>query len=78
MATCFRLFVVFYEEPHLRREFGKEYSAYKAEYLDETRPEPKLLPAEPRRRAVVRWCAEIVNSIIQPMHNYAVREQLKT
>ena len=25
---CFHLFVVFYEEPHLRRTFGPDYSAY--------------------------------------------------
>jgi len=28
VATCFHLFVVLYEEPHLRREFGREYEQY--------------------------------------------------
>ena len=29
VATCFHLFIVFYEEPHLRREFGREYEQYR-------------------------------------------------
>ncbi len=28
VAACFQLFVVFYEEPHLRAEFGSEYQDY--------------------------------------------------
>jgi len=28
VALCFRLFIVLYEEPHLRRQFGKEYDDY--------------------------------------------------
>jgi len=27
--TCFSLFIVLYEEPHLLREFGQEYEAYR-------------------------------------------------
>lgn len=30
VATCFHLFTVLYEEPHLEREFGSRYLAYKA------------------------------------------------
>lgn len=30
VATCFHLFVVLYEEPHLRAEFGGAYDAYRA------------------------------------------------
>ncbi|MDJ0788079.1 MAG: isoprenylcysteine carboxylmethyltransferase family protein [Myxococcota bacterium] len=30
VATCFHLFTVLYEEPHLQREFGQDYLAYKA------------------------------------------------
>jgi protein-S-isoprenylcysteine O-methyltransferase Ste14 len=26
---CFQLFILLYEEPHLRHEFGKEYEAYR-------------------------------------------------
>ena len=28
VATCFHLFIVLYEERHLRREFGKQYDEY--------------------------------------------------
>ena len=28
VGTCFQLIVVFYEEPHLRAEFGSEYEGY--------------------------------------------------
>jgi protein-S-isoprenylcysteine O-methyltransferase Ste14 len=31
VATCFHLFTVLYEEPHLERSFGSEYNEYKAE-----------------------------------------------
>ena len=30
VAGCFALFVILYEEPHLRRTFGAEYEAYAA------------------------------------------------
>jgi protein-S-isoprenylcysteine O-methyltransferase Ste14 len=30
VATCFHLFVVFYEERHLQRKFGNEYDDYRA------------------------------------------------
>ena len=30
VALCFQGFVVFYEEPHLRRVFGTDYEAYRA------------------------------------------------
>jgi protein-S-isoprenylcysteine O-methyltransferase Ste14 len=30
VATCFQLFIVLYEEPHLAQEFGDEYAAYRA------------------------------------------------
>jgi protein-S-isoprenylcysteine O-methyltransferase Ste14 len=28
VGTCFHLFIVLYEEPHLRKEFGCEYADY--------------------------------------------------
>ena len=46
------------------------------EYLDETRPEPPLLPRDPLARARCREVVEIVNSGIQPLQNKGVREQL--
>lgn len=30
VGACFQLFVVFYEEPHLRRTFGDSYEEYRA------------------------------------------------
>lgn len=38
VATAFHLFVVGYEEPHLRRVFGPEYDAYRQRV-------PRWLPA---------------------------------
>lgn len=30
VGSCFQLFIVFHEEPYLRREFGSEYEDYRA------------------------------------------------
>ena len=41
VGTCFQLFIVFYEEPHLRAEFGSEYEGYcrrVARWLPRLRP----------------------------------------
>lgn len=42
------------------------------EYLEETRPEPALLPVEPARRAKVRQIVEMVNAGIQPKQNLSI------
>ncbi|MDX1649137.1 MAG: isoprenylcysteine carboxylmethyltransferase family protein [Myxococcota bacterium] len=42
VATAFHLFVVLYEEPHLRRTFGARYEAYRARV-------PRWLPRAGRR-----------------------------
>lgn len=51
------------------------------EWLDETHPEPAILPRDPFLRARARSLAEIVNSGIQPMQNLEpqryVREELR-
>lgn len=47
------------------------------EYLDETHPEPPLLPREPFARARVRQLAELVNSGIQPLQNLIVLDKVK-
>jgi maleylpyruvate isomerase len=39
------------------------------EYLEETIPQPPLLPRDPYLRAMTRQLAEIVNSGIQPLQN---------
>jgi maleylpyruvate isomerase len=47
------------------------------EYLEETYPEPHILPSDPIERARARQLAEIVNSGIQPLQNLAVTQRLK-
>ncbi|XP_041353264.1 maleylacetoacetate isomerase-like isoform X2 [Gigantopelta aegis] len=46
------------------------------EYLDETRPSPRLLPEDPAGRVKVRSLAEIVNSGIQPLQNLPVLKKV--
>ena len=46
------------------------------EYLEETHPEPALLPNTPLDRARVRQMTEIVNSGIQPVQNLRVMQRL--
>ena len=63
VATGFHLFVLLYEEPHLRRVFGAEYEAYRARVprwlprpagTDERRPPRSRcrFPARPGERAM--------------------------
>ncbi|MBV8465932.1 MAG: maleylacetoacetate isomerase [Burkholderiales bacterium] len=47
------------------------------EYLEETRPTPRLLPSNPAARAQVRAVVEVINSVIQPLHNTPVRKRLQ-
>lgn len=47
------------------------------EYLDETRPTPPLLPAEPAARARVRSLAQLVASEIHPLNNLRVLQFLR-
>ena len=46
------------------------------EWLDETHPEPPLLPASPWDRAVVRTMAEIIACDIHPLNNLRVLQAL--
>lgn len=41
VVTVFQLFILFYEEPHLEREFGSEYAAYRSQVA-------RWLPRRPR------------------------------
>ena len=47
------------------------------EYLDETQPEPPLLPAGSRDRAVVRSMAQFIACDIHPLNNLRVLNYLK-
>ena len=42
------------------------------EYLDETRPEPPLLPKEPQRRAYVRALSQVIGCEMHPLNNVRV------
>ena len=46
------------------------------EYLDETHPEPALLPADPLGRARVRALAQLVSCDIHPLNNLRVLKYL--
>jgi maleylacetoacetate isomerase len=46
------------------------------EYLEETQPQPPLLPTDPIDRARVRQMAEVVNSGTQPIQNLRVMQHL--
>jgi len=47
------------------------------EYLDETHPEPPLLPANPLDRAIVRGLAQEIACEIHPLNNLRVLKYLK-
>ena len=47
------------------------------EYLDETHPQPPLLPKDPAARAHVRAVAQIVACDIHPLNNVAVLNYLR-
>lgn len=46
------------------------------EYLEETRPEPPLLPKDPYQRAVVRQIVALVTCDIQPLQNLSVLKRV--
>lgn len=48
------------------------------EYLDETRPEPALLPTHPADRAFVRGMASLIACDIHPLNNTRVLDYLDT
>jgi maleylacetoacetate isomerase/maleylpyruvate isomerase len=48
------------------------------EWLEETHPEPPLLPTDPRDRATVRAMADIVACDIHPLNNLRVLRALET
>ncbi|XP_054828448.1 maleylacetoacetate isomerase isoform X2 [Eublepharis macularius] len=46
------------------------------EYLEETRPNPRILPQDPKKRAEVRMISDLIASGIQPLQNLAVLQQM--
>jgi len=48
-----------------------------AEYLDETHPDPALLPSDPLARARVRAMAQVIGCDIHPLNNLRVLKYLK-
>lgn len=43
------------------------------EYLEETRPTPRLLPQDPEKRALVRSISDLIASGIQPLQVWRLR-----
>lgn len=48
------------------------------EFLEETYPQPPLLPADPYQRASARAIAESINAGIQPFHNLTTTDEVKS
>ncbi|XP_076834251.1 maleylacetoacetate isomerase isoform X2 [Brachyhypopomus gauderio] len=48
------------------------------QYVDETRPGPRLLPADPKQRAKVRMICDLIASGIQPLQNLYVMQKIGT
>uniref|UniRef100_A0A4W5K6W2 Maleylacetoacetate isomerase n=1 Tax=Hucho hucho TaxID=62062 RepID=A0A4W5K6W2_9TELE len=46
------------------------------QYIEETRPGPRLLPADPKKRAQVRMISDLIASGIQPMQNLYVLQKI--
>lgn len=57
-------------------EVGLGQSLAIIEWLEETRPEPPLLPRDPARRAHVRQAAAIIACDVQPLGNIGVLRRL--
>ncbi|XP_060037298.1 maleylacetoacetate isomerase isoform X3 [Erinaceus europaeus] len=47
------------------------------EYLEETRPTPRLLPQDPKKRALVRMISDLIAGGIQPLQNLSVLRQVE-
>jgi maleylpyruvate isomerase len=52
-------------------------SAAILEWLEETHPEPSLLPSKPEQRAIVRSICALIGCDVHPLHNLRVLEALR-
>ncbi|KAK1339393.1 hypothetical protein QTO34_020076 [Cnephaeus nilssonii] len=46
------------------------------EYLEETRPTPRLLPQDPKKRVLVRMISDLIAGGIQPLQNLSILKQV--
>ncbi|XP_062326037.1 maleylacetoacetate isomerase isoform X1 [Osmerus eperlanus] len=46
------------------------------QYIEETRPGPRLLPTDPKKRAQVRMVSDLISSGIQPLQNLSVLQKI--
>nr|KAF6500277.1 glutathione S-transferase zeta 1 [Molossus molossus] len=65
------------------QQFSKEFLALNPmkqlaiiEYLEETRPTPRLLPPDPKKKVLVRMISDLIASGIQPVQNLSVLKQV--
>ncbi|KAF6351372.1 glutathione S-transferase zeta 1 [Rhinolophus ferrumequinum] len=65
------------------QQFSEEFQALNPmkqlaiiEYLEETRPTPRLLPLDPKKRCLVRMISDLIASGIQPLQNLSVLQQM--
>ncbi|XP_014341459.1 maleylacetoacetate isomerase isoform X3 [Latimeria chalumnae] len=47
------------------------------QYLEETHPNPRLLPVDPKKRAQVRMISDLITSGIQPLQNLYVLKKVE-
>jgi len=69
-----------HQVPTLELDDGRVLSESVAiiEWLDETYPDPPLLPSDPWRRAQVRELVQLINAGIHPLQNTIVREAVSS
>nr|KAF6484783.1 glutathione S-transferase zeta 1 [Rousettus aegyptiacus] len=65
------------------QQFSKEFQALNPmkqlaiiEYLEETRPTPRLLPRDPKKRASVRMISDLIAGGIQPLQNLSILKEV--
>nr|KAF6392131.1 glutathione S-transferase zeta 1 [Pipistrellus kuhlii] len=65
------------------QQFSKEFQALNPmkqlaiiEYLEETRPTPRLLPQDPKKRVLVRMISDLIAGGIQPLQNLSILKQV--